>query len=255
MARQQSLVRALSALIVLGLSMPQLRAGAGSAGTRYVVFFDLSSSPRSCDRDAWAGFAETAVIRQLRPGDALTIYPIGPDTLGAAAIFSRVAPAVPKNHGIDALMATTVALARIRTGAVAALRQAMAARPTSTRRTDVLSSLDRYEADLRRRMVVLFLSDMLHADRDLNLERQEITTGQIAAVVRALASQRQWRTDQLAGARVYCLLSSQSVAQFSAATDRRVLKQFYQMVFQTVGARLMRFDTNIDPSSLTEDEP
>ena len=249
-------VRRLSATVLIAmLTTAAPPAAARSVGTRYLVFIDLSSSAVAGDRERWASFVDDHLIRRLRPGDALTIYPIHARTLEAAAIFNRVAPTLPANRGNDQLTLAARALNDMRTSARAALEKALAGSVGSSQ-TDVLSALDRYQPDVSgRRMVVLFMSDMLHAAPDLNLERTSITVGNLHGVLKTLAQQRQWRSDQLAGAQVFCMLNAESPGQSQAPTNRRVLRQFYEALFEALGARLIRFDTDIDAAQLAEGQP
>jgi hypothetical protein len=229
-------------LLVLALCPAPVRAN--EPGTRFLVFFDLSSSVAERDRDRWASWLKSNVIQTLRPGDALSIYPVHDRTLGAAALYAGALSPLPRDRGIQAAAEAARAVARVRADATAALAAALK-QVTRTSQTDLFSALDRYETDITgRRMVVVFLSDMLHAAPDANLESRRLTD--IPAALKSLSAQRRWKSDQLMGAHVYCVLNGETAGQAAAANDRRTLKTFYEALFAAVGARLMRFDTEVD---------
>jgi hypothetical protein len=227
--------------------LPAYAPGAHDPGTRYLVFFDFSSSVTERDRGRWASWLKSNVIQRLRPGDALTMFPVHDRTLAAAALFTGASAPLPRDPGIDAAAASARAVARMRAGAAAALDKALAEQAAKTNQTDLLSLLDRYEADVTGRIVVVvILSDGLHAGVDANFESQRITD--IPAVLKRLSAQRRWKSDQLMGAHVYCVLNGEVAGQAQPANDRRTLKAFYEALFAAVGARLMRFDTDVDLS-------
>lgn len=236
--------------LVIALTVCPLHAAADQAGTRYLLFFDLSSVAED-DGSRWLALLESRVINRFRPGDALTIYPIHDRTLGAGAIFTGAVAALPPDPGMAATAETARTVARVRTGAKTALRRALAERFAATKQSDVLSVLDRYEADVTgRRMVVVLFSDLLHVGADLDLERTRLDPDSTAGLLKTLARQRHWRSDQLTGVVVHCVLNAESADHKPGPNNRRVLKDFYEALFSAVGARLVRFETDLDLTGL-----
>jgi hypothetical protein len=101
---------------------------------------------------------------------------------------------------------------------------------------------------------IFFFSDMLNSTPDLDMETpRTLTRANIRDRVEQLAQRHSWRSGQLAGAEVYCLLNSISSGKRGPAVDRLTQQIFYKSLFESLGARLISYDTNLaSPASPEE---
>lgn len=221
----------------------------GTSQTRYVMFFDLSDSPTLQDRKRWVSLAETQIIRRLRPGDAIEIYGLHDRTADAAALFADSGVAAGYDAGLEDLAAARRSVGNMRRGATAAVQDVLSS-TVRARATDLFGAFDRVRADPARRTVLIFFSDMLHADKDLNLERTKIDLASLQTLVQPIAERRRWRPDLLEGVTVICVLPSPSPGAKRLANDRTVLREFHEVLFASLGARLVAFDSDLRASDL-----
>ena len=234
---------------LLGLALALATAGCSASaepnrrGTRFVLFLDLSASvqPGECDR--WLRQAG-----QLAPGygDSVEVFPLHAQTLSAAPLLEAEVPALGRDPGLDELARARAIRKQVRESLAGVLRTAFAESARSSS-TDVFSAIDRVRPDPSgRRTAVVFFSDMLNSTREANLEQgPALASSAVPALVRSIAAAHAWSAATLGGADVYCILNSQESGRVAPVNDRRALHRFYAAMFQSIGARLVVFDTHL----------
>lgn len=237
------------ALVIVGpllaLATTQaMRAGDGiRTSTQYMVFVDWSPSITDAQRIAWTGTA-TLLVKTLKPGDAVAIYPVHSNTFGARSLFDGESVTIDSNLGIDQLLAARKAFARLRTGVRDALRLALT-KPEPTRETDLFGAVDRFLSRKGgRRIVVVLFSDMLQSTRrELDMEHMKMTEKEIPEMIRRVAQAHRWYSGMLNGVTVDCILPG--LEGLRSQRDTKVLQLFWESLFRTLGARLERWDTQL----------
>lgn len=238
-------------LTVLALTalLAGCRAGARPAGGMHlIVFLDLSGSVSLHQRARWQQYIDP-VLAAIGSGSAIEIFPIHDQTGSAAPLFIAEIPQLSDDAALDELSRFKAVQREARAGAHAAFQRAVS-NPTRARGTDVFGAIDRVRPDAARTTRVVFFSDMLNAARELNMERAgAISRGSMPARVRQLAANHEWDSKTLSGVEIYCVLSASDSGTAGSPIDVHTLHAFYQTLFQSLGARLMLFDTHINGSA------
>lgn len=236
------------ALIVVGLLLAVLAVAfftpgrsplpASATPKQWVFFVDTSGSVTGEQSLHWQEMADKAMGR-FKPGDSLTIYELNDRTLENSAIFSRGLE--PFTGGADDLIKKRRLAEQIKKEAREEMRKLLAASKRSIS-SAVFDGIDRVKLDPHRRTVVVWLSDMLNSsEQDPNLEKVALTTVNFADAITDLARRHQWHSGTLAQADVHVILPSAGAAK--PLNDRRMVKQFFTVLFQSLGANLITFDT------------
>jgi hypothetical protein len=239
-----------ASIIFLSLNTTGCRDPITVPPIRYVIFVDTTASITEKQSAHWVGIADKAIAK-LRSGDALAIYEITDRTLESRELFEAEPPVCPKDAGQQNLTECKSRLSAARKGAREALQKALASK-SHARSTDIFSAMDRVKPDPGgRRTVLLFLSDMLHSlvERgDPNLEKSVITPDHMGRLIEGIAQHHGWQPGTLTQAEIHVILPSASSGDAKPLNDRRALKQFYQLLFSALGARLLTFDTSLTQS-------
>ena len=236
-------------LAFLGLAFALATVGCSASaepnrrGTKLVLFLDLSASvpPSECER--WLGQAERLIPDY---GDAVVVFPLHEQTLAAGPLMEAEIPALSRDPGFDELARARKVRKQVKESLTGILRKAFA-EPARSSATDVFSAVDRVRPDLAgRRTAVVFFSDMLNSTREGNLEKgPTLTPSAVPALIRSIAAAHAWSAATLRGVDVYCILNSLESGKAAPVNDRRILHRFYGAMFQSIGARLVVFDTHL----------
>ena len=236
-------------LVFLGLALAFATIGCGASATpnrraiKFVLFLDLSASvpPSECDR--WLQQAGRLVPDY---GDAVEVFPLHEQTLAAGPLMEAEIPALSRDPGFDELARARRIRTQMRESLAGVLRKSFAASARSSA-TDVFSAIDRIRPDLAgRRTTVIFFSDMLNSTREGNLEKAPaLAPSAVPVLIRSVAATHGWSTATLRGVDVYCILNSLESGRAAPVNDRRALHRFYGAMFQSIGARLVVFDTHL----------
>jgi hypothetical protein len=233
--------------VVLAVTVAAL-AGCRPAGvpTEYLLFLDLSGSVSSAQREAWLTSGDAA-LKRLSFGDSLAIFPIHDRTLDAAPLFRARVP--EKGYSLEEIAGAKAALLQVRSEAGAALRDALEGN-TRSRGTQLFEVIDKLASSpsgepkvLRK---VFIFSDFLQSSRDLDFERTRLADQDLAALIASLQNRHGWTNDTLRGVTIYGILTGADSGERRPINDRRVLKQFWGMLFHQLGAELASFDTYLN---------
>ncbi len=239
------LAAGVSALAVLAASGCSARGYAQSSGRDLYLFLDLSASVTQAQRTLWKN--ESAhLTNSLGDDSSIAIYAIHDHTMDAARLFEAEIP-VPAGDGTrTAAEKQKAARTLARKGALAAIAAALDSGGKAPR-TDIFSAIDRvHAAPGGRRVQIYFFSDMLNSTPDFNMEvPSTLTHSTIQNHISQLVRRHSWRSGQLAGTEIYCLLNSVDSGGRGPAVDRLTQQAFYQALFESLGARLMVYDTNV----------
>lgn len=211
--------------------------------TRFVLFLDLSASvpPTECER--WLGQAGRLVPDY---GDSVVVFPLHEQTLAAGPLLEAEIPALGRDPGFDELARARKVRKQVRESLAGVLKKAFAESARSPA-TDVFSAIDRIRPDLAgRRTAVVFFSDMLNSTREGNLEKAPaVAPSAVPALIRSIGAAHGWSAATLRGVDVYCILNSLESGKAAPVNDRRILHRFFGAMFQSMGARLVVFDTHL----------
>lgn len=215
------------------------------SGRRLIVFVDLTASITDGQRALWKRDA-ARLAGGLGDDSSIAIYAIHDRTMDAAQLYSAEIPALVADGTRTAAERQKVSRRDARKGALAAVIRALDS-GVNAPRTDVFGAIDRVRPVRdRRRLEIIFFSDMLNSTPDFDMEVPgALTKSSIASRIGQLARKHSWHSGQLAGAEVYCLLNSIESGRHGQAVDRLTQRAFYEALFETLGARLMAYDTNI----------
>ncbi len=249
-------MKTLRPLLAAGLATWALLAATGcgaqaappSSGRDIFVFLDLTASVTGAQRELWKSEA-AQLTAGLGDNSSVSVYAIHDHTMEAAQLFRAEIPA-PAGDGTrsDAQKQKTARL-EARKGSLAAIAAALETGGQAPR-TDIFSAIDRIHARSGRHVEIYFLSDMLNSTPDFNMETPgSLTRATIPDRIRLLAQRHTWRPGQLAGAEVYCVLNSVASNGHGPAVDRLTQQAFYQALFESLGARLALYDTNLNTQS------
>jgi hypothetical protein len=245
-AAPAALLAVLAPLFFVGCSA---NGSVHETGRRSFVFLDLTGSVDQEQRRLWESDAGRLVDR-LSGGSGIAVYAIHDHTMDAAPLFEGEIPEWNPDATYETAVRQKAELVRIRGGASAAIRKALDSGGDAAR-TDIFSAIDRVQPDPHfRPTAIYFFSDMLNSTPDLNMEHGGALTRRNAAEqIQKLARQHQWRTGLLKGIDVYCVLNSVASGHRGPAVDRLTQRDFYQALFEALGARLVTYDTHLSSLS------
>ena len=240
-------------VLAAGLSVFAAVATSGCSGQgephtfarRLIVFLDLSASITDRQRALWKHEA-TRLSGSLGDDSSIAIYAIHDHTMDAAQLYAAEIPAPVTDGTRTAAEKQKAARREARKGAIAAIIRALDS-GVKAPQTDVFSAIDRVSLmHDGRRLQVFFFSDMLNSTSDFNMEVPgTLSRSSIPERITSLARRHSWHSGQLGGAEVYCLLNSIESGRRGQAVDRLTQRAFYSALFESLGARLMVYDTNI----------
>lgn len=232
----------MAALAAIGCSV---HAEPHESGRSLFVFLDLSASITSAQRALWE--REGARLANGLPDDSsIAIYAIHDHTMDTARLFEAEIPAPLADGTRSAAEKQKAARKAAREGALAAILGALDS-GGDAQRTDIFSAINRIRPPRDgRHLQIIFFSDMLNSTPDFNMELPgSLARSNLMDRVAQLAQRHSWHSAQLAGAEVYCVLNSISSGKRGPAIDRLTQQAFYQALFESLGARLISYDTNI----------
>jgi hypothetical protein len=216
-----------------------------ASGRRLIVFIDLSASITNNQRALWKREA-ARLADSLADDSTIAIYAIHDQTMDAAQLYEAEIPASVADGTRTAAEKQKLARREVRKGAIAAMVGALDSGGKAPR-TDIFSAIDRIRPTRDgRRLQIFFFSDMLNSTPDFNMELPgALTRSSPADRIAQLARRHSWHSGQLAGAEVYCVLNSIESGRRGPVMDRLAQQAFYSSLFESLGARLMAYDTNI----------
>jgi hypothetical protein len=210
---------------------------------QYVWFIDQSISVDPSGQPQWQKATEEQVKR-IRCGDTLFMFGLHNQTRQAAPIYNDEVPAVSDDPTIIEDKKCKLKLVPMRQQLKDKFREAFDLRHRAIE-TDYFSSIDRIKLDQTRRTMVFFVGDMVQSNRELDLERVRLTEENIVDLLNQVIAKHGWQRDQLNGVRVHCLLNSLNIREAAPLNDVRILRKFWETLFQSLGAELVTFDTHL----------
>jgi len=213
------------------------------------VFLDLSGSITDAQRVLWKREA-MRLVDGLGDNSGIAVYAIHDHTMDAARLFEAEIPLPVADGTRTSAENQKAARSAAREGALAAIGGALDSGGDALR-TDVFSAIDRIHLPGDgRRVQIYFFSDMLNSTPDFNMEIPgSLTRSNLRDRVSQIAKRHSWHSGQLAGADVYCLLNSISSGKRGPAVERLTQQAFYQTLFESLGAHLVGYDTNLSPAA------
>lgn len=83
------------------------------------------------------------------------------------------------------------------------------------------------------------------------MEAQTLHDEQFAATISELACRHRWNAHTLSGVSVFAVLPAiERNDTYRVANDRLVLQRFYKLLVESLGGRLVRFDTDLSTGDL-----
>lgn len=238
---------------VLGLTACAVLAASGcSAGAKprlsgrdVYVFLDLSGSIDPPQRARWERSAE-ALGMSLGDDSSISVYAIHDRTMDEARLFGAEVPVPVADGTRTSAELQKAARNAARKGAAAAIKSALE-NGGQAASTDIFSAIDRVgHPHANRRLQIYFYSDMLNSTPDFDMEKPgSLQRAGFSDRVQRLAKRHAWRPEQLAGAEVFCLLNSVESGARGPAVDRLTQRAFYGVLFESLGAKLVSYDTDI----------
>jgi hypothetical protein len=235
----------LSVLTALAASGCSAHGESRVSGRSLFVFLDLSGSITDAQRTLWKREA-ARLANGLGDDSNIAVYAIHDHTMDAARLFEAEIPAPLSDGTRTAAEKQKAARSEARKGALAAIVGALDSGGQAPV-TDVFSAIDRVHSTRDgRRLQIVFFSDMLNSTPDFNMELPgALSRSTLRDRIVQLAQRHSWHSGQLAGAEVYCLLNSIASGRRGPAVDRLTQQAFYQALFESLGARLIAYDTDI----------
>lgn len=246
MNRFQTFIAAgLSVLTALAASGCSAHGESHMPGRSLFVFLDLSGSIPDAQRTLWKREA-ARLASGLGDDSNIAVYAIHDHTMDAARLFEAEIPAPVSDGTRTAAEKQKAARSAAKKGALAAIVGALEGGGQAPV-TDVFGAIDRIRPGSDgRRLQIVFFSDMLNSTPDFNMEVPgALSRSTLRDRVVQLVQRHSWHSGQLAGAEVYCLLNSIASGRRGPPVDRLTQQAFYQALFESLGARLIAYDTDI----------
>jgi hypothetical protein len=209
---------------------------------RVVVFWDLSQSITSDERQAWVAQLKED-LRERRYGgtlyyedqkDEVLMLPVYGSTRTSGFLIEQLFPGGPGNKKLRVLAYRQYFDELDRLHAIRTSREAL-------RHTDLISAITRYAelgVETAAEREICFFSDMMHSVPALDFERgPAMPHDQAAALARRTIDQQSWPSNLLEGASVKVRLPS-SLAGRPGFSDARMMgvKSFWVTLFQELGS-------------------
>lgn len=210
--------------------------------TDWVVLMDLSGSIQKDQREQWVESC-MRIFKKMEPGDSIIVLGISDHTTESAPIFQR-STSRPKEGYLAERKSLMTMRALREEGPQEVRRNFNNLKPSKS--TDILGSLERLPPLREGRMrVVTFFSDMLHSTRQINLERTHLgqSTESWGDLFRRAAKFYRWNSDVLEATKVICVLEDIPPGGENPRNNRRVLRGFWTVVFESLGAELVWFES------------
>ena len=133
-------------------------------------------------------------------------------------------------------------------GLKASLKEALT-RPQPTTETDLFGAVERFLSRKGDRAIVaVIFSDMLHSTRrDIDMEHLRLSETGIGLLIQKIGQARRWHSGMLDGTRVICVLPVPTVEK--SRPDTKMLELFWSTLFRSLGAELVRWDSQESNSS------
>jgi hypothetical protein len=233
----------LAALFVQGCRA-ETAPTASPAGTRRMVWIDLSSSVTDIQRTAWLKEVEK-IMAQLAAGDSILVFGMHEATLGASPLAVGHLPPPGKPTKLSDRLQVAAALRQVREESAKASQEALSGK-AKAKQTDIFGALDRLRPDEKGRPTVLyFFSDMEHATREFNMEATPLEKN-MPRLIQNVVERHRWDRSRLSNTQVYCILPDARGP--SRVNNRLVLERFWSILFQSLGAELFGFETYLKTS-------
>jgi len=233
-------------LLALGLGGVAACGGAAVAkragGRNIMIFLDLSESVKNKHRTRWAKIGQKQVAG-LHYGDSISLFGIHDHTSDSAPFYTGEIPLPPDDAVADDMTEAKRMLQLVRKEALAAFEKALV-EPARSMETDVFSAFDRYLPDAaRRKQLVIILSDMQQATREVNFERTPLRADEFERIIRSEQARHGWSGRTLAEVKVCVVLPSAEIGQAKPANSVQMLRAFYSALISSLGGELATFDT------------
>ncbi len=219
-------------------TQPSVRDNGQHAPMRRFFFLDLSGSVSDEQRISW--LQETRkILSRLGAGDSLLVFGVHEATRNADPIYVGHIP-TPANNGMGETIRIRQAIKEVRQLAGAKIEEALKGKGAANK-TDLFQALDRIRPDENGRPTeVFFFSDMLQSSAEFDAERTPLAKN-MTGVIRSTIERHGWRKEHLDKMKVYCVLPG-SRGQ-SNINDRQVLEKFWGSLVQSLGGRIVNFET------------
>ncbi|HEY0944547.1 MAG TPA: hypothetical protein VGD81_04740 [Opitutaceae bacterium] len=222
-------------------------AAAGRTAPQVIcqIYFDLSPSVTSVQRQIWEGMAQNDLLPSLADGWQIEIYGLHDHTEDSAPVFRDALPVLPKGAGMAEDLEYRQKRQEFRVRFVAAVHRLLGEAHAPAKSTSILSAFNRiHRGDGRNVILVLFTGALESRDAAVNLEKTRFEAGTVAASVQRVVSAHQWTRESLAGTRVFFVLSDIPIGSVqSGPNSRDTLRSFWARLVTTLGGVLENFDS------------
>ncbi len=239
---------ALMALTVLGMAGCTASAEVPQTRSTFVVWADITSSITPADLTRWHEVMERRLMPQVACGDRLVILPIQKDSTAAAPMLDWDVTALDDDPTRSELLACRKAQAELKRQVTATFDSLVASKPVAGW-SDLLGTLDRLESlgvgeqRRTRSVVAVYLSDMLQATPELNMEKVKLADERIGKMVEQVVAKHKHAIPAWQGVTVRVFINPSSPNRPPSFNSQRQLKMFYQELFTKLGSQLLEFQS------------
>ncbi|MDR4468940.1 MAG: hypothetical protein MRJ68_11715 [Nitrospira sp.] len=216
------------------------------ANTTYIVWVDITRSITQADLRRWHTTVERKFLSTIACGDRVVMFPVQKDTTRAGAWVEWVTAPLDDEPTKSELLACRKAQAELKRSVRTIFHDLVTAQP-SAGWTDLVGTLERlagYTTQTgQQRMVVLYLSDMVQASPELNLEKTKLTADTIGPLTDAIILNHQSALSAWNGVRVRCWLNVVGPDVAPPLNSQPILKAFYTELFRKTGSVLEEFQS------------
>lgn len=240
------LIKHVVALTLLTLSFAGWSVAAEPArpATTYLIWLDVTKSIKQTDLQRWQATVERNLLSTIACGDRVVLFPIQKDSTQSAPWMEWVTTSLDDEPTKSELLACRKAQAELKRK-VRVLFQELEAAPTTAGWTDILGTLERLDSYRPRLgqgpVTVLYLSDMIQASAELNLEKVKLSEKKIGPLTDEIVARHQQALAGWAGVTVRCWLNTLEADAASPLNAQPMLKAFYNALFTKAGGTFVEF--------------
>lgn len=210
----------------------------------YIIWIDITRSIKQTDIQRWHATFERNLLPTIACGDRVVLFPIQKDTTQSAPWMEWVTTSLDDEPTKSELLACRKAQAELKRR-VRTLFQELEARPTTAGLTDILGTLERLDSYRPRLgqgpITVLYLSDMVQASPELNLEKVKLSEEKIGPLTDEIIARHKQALAGWAGVTVRCWLNKLDADAASPLNAQPILRMFYHTLFLKTGSTLSEF--------------
>ena len=230
--------------ITFSLFMGRAHAEPARPAHTYLIWLDVTRSIKQPDIQRWRETLERSLLPTIVCGDRVVLFPIQKDSTQSAPWVEWITTPLDDEPTKSELLACRKAQAELKRR-VHTLFQEVTATPTVASWTDILGSLERLDSYRPRLtqgpVTVLYLSDMVQASPELNLEKVKLSPEKIEPLTDEIIARHKQALAGWAGVTVRCWLNKLEADAASPLNAQPILKLFYHTLFLKTGSTLSEF--------------